>query len=389
MATTTTVHGQLIRYDANGDQTIINLKTAGTDVSIDRTQNTKLPTTVTNAQTLANALKGLAFKDSLSKSDVGLGSVDNTADANKSVKYATSAGYSSGLHLNPSTRQASADINMGSGSYNSRITYMLATSTMKTSKPPQDGHIFNLGWDTAAGWGAQFAVGNAKGNHAYIRGCSANSANNGSEWETWKTLLDSSNYSSYAAPKSHSHDYVPSNQFQSYVLSGASGAAKWQKLGVVTSPGDASNIIFDIYTGDGYNASARQNTWIRIMLKDGWQQTASATSACAATAWIFYPRESADAIDQLKIMIRATSSVDYGVYVYFPWTYFNGNFTVMGRFTKFVQDGTLLDSTPTVGTEQDVRIVKMITGDTVVDDDELLYVSKTAPTKACIWAKLD
>lgn len=34
----------------------------------------------------------LAVKDSLSKSDIGLGSVDNTADANKSVKYATSAG---------------------------------------------------------------------------------------------------------------------------------------------------------------------------------------------------------------------------------------------------------------------------------------------------------
>jgi len=34
----------------------------------------------------------LAVKDSLSKGDVGLGNVDNTADANKSVKYATTAG---------------------------------------------------------------------------------------------------------------------------------------------------------------------------------------------------------------------------------------------------------------------------------------------------------
>ena len=36
-------------------------------------------------------------KPSYSKSEVGLGNVDNTADANKSVKYATSAGSASNL----------------------------------------------------------------------------------------------------------------------------------------------------------------------------------------------------------------------------------------------------------------------------------------------------
>ena len=94
MATTTTVHAQFIHYETNGDQTIVNLKNTGDDVSITRA-NTKLPTSVTSAQTLANALGNLAYKDSLSKSDVGLGSVDNTSDANKSVKYATSAGSAS------------------------------------------------------------------------------------------------------------------------------------------------------------------------------------------------------------------------------------------------------------------------------------------------------
>lgn len=92
MATTTTVHAQLIRYATNGDQIIVNLKSAGSDISIDRSTNTKLPSTVSSAQTLADALGNLAFKDSLAKGDVGLGSVDNTADSAKSVKYATSAG---------------------------------------------------------------------------------------------------------------------------------------------------------------------------------------------------------------------------------------------------------------------------------------------------------
>ena len=92
MATTTTVHAQLIRYTTTGDQVVVNLKSDGSDISIDRSTNTKLPTSVTSAQALADALGSLAFKNSLSKGDVGLGNVDNTADSAKSVKYATSAG---------------------------------------------------------------------------------------------------------------------------------------------------------------------------------------------------------------------------------------------------------------------------------------------------------
>ena len=89
MATTTVAHASLIRYDSAGNQLVINLKNTGDDVSISRSSNGNLPTTVTSAQTLANSLGALAFKSSLSKSDVGLGSVDNIADANKSVKYAS------------------------------------------------------------------------------------------------------------------------------------------------------------------------------------------------------------------------------------------------------------------------------------------------------------
>ena len=48
-------------------------------------------TSVANAKTVLG-LGSLAYKNSLSKSDVGLGNVDNTADANKNVNYAASAG---------------------------------------------------------------------------------------------------------------------------------------------------------------------------------------------------------------------------------------------------------------------------------------------------------
>lgn len=58
---TTTVHAQLIKYAANGDQTILNLTNTGTDVSIDRSSNTKIPSGVTNVQGLANKLGSFAF----------------------------------------------------------------------------------------------------------------------------------------------------------------------------------------------------------------------------------------------------------------------------------------------------------------------------------------
>ena len=92
MATTTVAHASLIRYDNDGNQLVINLKNTGDDVSISRSSNGNLPSGATTAQGLANSLGALAFRSSLSKGDVGLGNVDNTADSAKSVKYATSAG---------------------------------------------------------------------------------------------------------------------------------------------------------------------------------------------------------------------------------------------------------------------------------------------------------
>ena len=65
MATTTTVHAQLIRYTTGGDQIVINLKSTASDVSVDRTSNSKIPSSVSTAQGLADVLGNLAFKDTI------------------------------------------------------------------------------------------------------------------------------------------------------------------------------------------------------------------------------------------------------------------------------------------------------------------------------------
>lgn len=139
--------------------------------------------------------------DKPSKSDVGLGNVDNTADANKSVKYATSAGSatkatnadnattatkSKSLQLLSSTRPTDMNFNLAGSDYLGKITYQLASSTATNGKPPADAGVLNFSWDNG-GWGAQVAVSNNNNPRLYTRG--AKGSNNTSTWDTaWKTV---------------------------------------------------------------------------------------------------------------------------------------------------------------------------------------------------------
>lgn len=234
-------------------------------------------------------------KPTYTKSEIGLGNVDNTADKDKSVKYATSAGAASSvdwsgvknkpgtyppsahnhniesltnfdarvydaagtraantvlaapsdsdgtarfrklvaadlpshthnyagsesaggaansslsLYLNPSTRQTSGNYDLTSPTYAYKVTHSIASSIMKTGKPPEDSNVLTFGWDSFTGWGAQLAIGSEKGNHLYVRGANSkqktvdNKTVNYSEWDSdWRTILDSGNYSSYTVTK--------------------------------------------------------------------------------------------------------------------------------------------------------------------------------------------
>lgn len=72
--------------------------------------------------------------------------------------------------------------------------------TTITNKPNNWGFIFNIGRGTEV---HQMWFSQATGT-TYHRG------GNGSGWSgSWRAMLDSENYSSYAAPASHSHSYLP------------------------------------------------------------------------------------------------------------------------------------------------------------------------------------
>ena len=295
------------------------------------------------------------------KSEVGLGNVDNTADKDKSVKYATSAGAASSvdwsgvknkpstyppsahnhniesltnfnarvydaagtraantvlaapsgsngtarfrqlvaadlpshthnyagsasagghansslsLFVNPSTRQTSGDYDLTSPTYAYKVTHSIASSIMKTGKPPEESHILTFGWDSFTGWGAQLAIGSCKGNHLYVRGANSkqktvdNKTVNYSEWDSdWRTILDSGNYTSYAATKSHTHDdrYYTESEIDTK-LKGKSDTNHGHDLNTMINGldlGTATPTDADYYIAQWVNGGTTHTTFVR------------------------------------------------------------------------------------------------------------------------------
>lgn len=132
------------------------------------------------------------------------------------------------------SRQTSGNIDFTNSAYVNKVTYILATSTMTTGKPPTDGHILSFGWDTSAGWGAQMSLGSESNNHLYIRG--ADSKDNKTTYGDWKTILDSSNYNIYTPTK------TGSGASGTWGISITGNAATATKLG--TSAGSGTQPVY-------------------------------------------------------------------------------------------------------------------------------------------------
>ena len=132
-----------------------------------------------------------------------------------------------------------------------------------------------------------------------------------------------------------------------YPLTGGSNQLVWSKLGTLISAGDNSNFIINIYTGSGYNGQAQQNSQAEIVIKDGWQASASTTSAFGVSV----TRQNCD---DLKVQVRATASNNCDVWVYLPWAYSWGTYTIAGKYTSWETSSTTQTTEPITGTLQDL-----------------------------------
>lgn len=133
-----------------------------------------------------------------------------------------------------------------------------------------------------------------------------------------------------------------------YKLTGGSNQKVWSKLGTLTSAGDNSNFIINIYTGNGYNGNANQNSQAEIVIKDGYQSTASTTSAFGVSV----TRQNCEG---LKVQVRATASNKCDVWVYLPWLYSWGTYTTAGSYRSWTVASTTQTTEPTSGTLQNIE----------------------------------
>ena len=138
-------------------------------------------------------------------------------------------------------------------------------------------------------------------------------------------------------------------------LEGSTGTAGgWHKLGTISSSYDSAITVIDVYSGNGYNAGTSQNTWFKLFIKDGWQQTTSSTSAFACTVYMY-----TGPWDGFNVQIRASSHSMCDVWVQLPWAYWAGDYTVTTSARWTPAPANWQSSAPTVGVTQSVAYWSM------------------------------
>lgn len=136
---------------------------------------------------------------------------------------------------------------------------------------------------------------------------------------------------------------------QSFKISGSNGTAHWYYLGHLTSNGDDSEVIIDIYSGNGHNGTGNQNTHISIFVKDGWQSTRAAANSFGISYLVDHSDVNATSI-RVKGLASADNIID--LYVYLPWGYSDGYYSIKGYYNTWAHKGTRSTAEPTSGEVQ-------------------------------------
>ena len=144
-----------------------------------------------------------------------------------------------------------------------------------------------------------------------------------------------------------------------YTFSGShpSTSGKWIKLGTWTSSGDADCCLIQVFSGNGYNGSATQNSDFSIFIKDGYHRTPSASSAFGVTVTLGLN------CANVKVQVRAKSNTVCDVWFYCPWTYGNGSYRVDRGSGKWEHSGLNQTAEPTDGTSQSTSMADYLTSE--------------------------
>ena len=144
-----------------------------------------------------------------------------------------------------------------------------------------------------------------------------------------------------------------------YTFSGSnpSTSGKWIKLGIWTSSGDSQCCSIQVFSGNGYNGSATQNSDFSIFIKDGYQATPSASSAFGVTVTLGLN------CANVKVRVRAKSNTVCDVWFYCPWYCGNGSYLVDRGSGKWEHSGLNQTAEPTDGTSQSIFMADYLTSE--------------------------
>ena len=193
---------------------------------------------------------------------------------------------------------------------------------------------------------------------------------NKNTWQGERTLLDSINFDSYAAKSNHTHAMITNSALW---VSGANNTAKWVRIGTLVSSGNFSNGVIRVWTGNGANGNANQNSSFEIQIKDGWQSTESATKSCGVTVYRI-------SCSNVKVKVIPTAHDTYTVWAYMPWGYWNGNYAVYGKYKSWTSQH-LIQSDEPEGTAADTAYYdQAFLTSTVAKSTEATVLTETAWT---------
>lgn len=191
---------------------------------LETTTNNKIKLTRANGKTVEKTINNV--------SNASSASFASTAILASTASNASTAIY---LGRNPIARPTNLNIGItGAGG----IRTFIANGNI-TNKAPFDAHIIHLDWDNIGGWDAQIAVEASKNGHMAVRGMG------GSVWGSWNTVLDSANYTSYAADRTAFSEASISGR--DIILTRANG-------GTVKITTQDSDITYPVHEG-AYDAS--------------------------------------------------------------------------------------------------------------------------------------
>ena len=146
---------------------------------------------------------------------------------------------------------------------------------MTEGKPKTDGHILHFYWDNTGGWDSQLFITCDSSPELQVRGMNAGS------WGSWKTVLDSVNYTSYTVKKDGSG---ASGTWGININGNASTSDKWKTARTITIGSSAktldgsSNVLWslsDIGAASSSHTHGLLNSDFGVILEDttedsGW-----------------------------------------------------------------------------------------------------------------------